>query len=406
MGNLDRVFPLRYTIQYYDWGSPTAFVDLFGLKNPDRKPLAELWMGAHPKAPSQVETETGWVGLDLLLREHPQAIVGSSARGGLRHGFPFLFKALAAERPLSIQVHPDAERAAAGYARENHEGLPLDSPRRNYRDPHPKPELLHALKPFVLLCGLRPPEKILQMIRGLCPESLKTEADALASCLDGEGRKRFVAALLALAADEARARRKRVIREALERCGRLGEPELEWVAHLARFFPEDIGVIAPAWMNLMRLEPGRTVFLPPGLLHAYIAGVGIELMADSDNVIRGGLTPKHVDAQELMRTVDFTLERAREIPPESSPSGETLYRISERMLGLSFIRTTPQAPFHSPIRSGVEILLCLEGEGVLEENVFPPRRHTLQTGASFLVPAAAPPYRLIGRLLVSKAFVP
>ncbi len=406
MGNLNRVFPLRPAIQHYDWGSPTAFVDLLGLENPDRKPLAELWMGAHPKAPSEVESETGWVGLDLLVRENPQAILGSSARGGSTHGFPFLFKALAAERPLSIQVHPDAERAAAGYERENKAGLPLDSPQRNYRDPNPKPELLHALKPFVLLCGLRPPARILQMIRGLCPESLKTEADALASCLDGQGRKRFVAAILALAAEEARERRKRVIQEALERCGRLAEPQLEWVAHLARFFPEDIGVIAPAWMNLLRLEPGRTVYLPPGLLHAYLAGVGIELMADSDNVIRGGLTPKHVDVRELMRTVDFTLERAREIPPERSPSGETLYRIPEGMLGLSLIRTTPKDSFHSPKRRGVEILLCLEGEGVLEENACPPRRHTLQAGASFLIPAAAPSYRLIGRLLISKAFVP
>lgn len=405
MNRLDRIFRLRHTVQHYEWGSTTALANLLGLENPERKPLAELWMGAHPKAPSLVETEMGWVGLDLLLRKNPEAILGPPARHGHVNGFPFLFKVLAAERPLSIQVHPDAAGAAEGFARENREGLPLDSPRRNYRDPNPKPELLYALKPFDLLCGLRPPGGMLEMIRRLCPESLRTEADALASRLDGEGRKRFVAEILSFAAEEKREQRKRVIEEALERCGRIGEPELEWVAHLARFFPEDIGVIAPAWMNVLRLQPGQAVFLPPGLLHAYISGVGIELMADSDNVIRCGLTPKHVDAQELMRTVDFTLERAREIPPEKRPGGETLYQSPEGLLGLSFIRTTAEAPFHSPERRSVEILLCLEGEGALEEKASPSRRHELRPGASLLVPAAAPSYALVGRLLVSRAFV-
>ncbi|MEJ5359745.1 MAG: mannose-6-phosphate isomerase, class I [Desulfobacterales bacterium] len=405
MKRLDRIFRLRHTVQHYDWGSTTALRDLLGLENRECKPMAELWMGAHPKAPSQVELPTGWVGLDLLVRENPEAILGSPARRGRTHGFPFLFKVIAAERPLSIQVHPDAAGAAEGFARENREGLPLDSPRRNYRDPNPKPELLYALKPFALLCGLRPPGRMLEMIRRLCPESLKTEADALASRPDGEGRKRFVAGILSLAAEEKREKRERVIRESLERCGRLGEPELEWVSHLARFFPEDIGVIAPAWMNVLRLEPGRAVFLPPGLLHAYISGVGIELMADSDNVIRGGLTAKHVDPQELLRTVDFTLESAREIPPEKRPGGETLYQSPQGLLGLSFIRTTAEAPFHSPQRRGVEVLLCLEGEGTIEEKTCPLQRHELRPGASFLVPAAAPSYTLAGRLLVSRAFV-
>ena len=402
----DRILRLRHRILDYDWGSPTAIADLLGIANPDGKPMAELWMGAHPKAPSAVETAAGWIGLDELTRRHPDLVLGPALRRRFGDAFPFLFKVIAAARPLSIQVHPDAAQAARGFARENRAGLPLDSPRRNYRDPNPKPELIYACGCFRLLCGLRDARKTAELLGRLCPSGLRDEAAQLAADPGREGLKRLVAGLLALSGDEGRERRRDLIAEALAQSPRLNEPGLGWIAHLARFFPDDIGVLAPAWMNPVILEPGRALFLPPGTLHAYVDGLGIELMADSDNVIRGGLTPKHVDAAELLATIDFAQSGVHEIAPEPAGACETRYVPPVGRFALSVIRTRPGASFRCESGEGVEILLCMEGEGVLEEAGASPRRLAVSRGASFLVPAAVSSYALSGELLAFRAFVP
>lgn len=406
METWDRIFRLRHRILDYDWGSRTALPRLLGIENPDGKPMAELWMGAHPKAPSSVATEAGWVGLDELTRRHPDLVLGPELRRRCGDAFPFLFKVIAAERPLSIQVHPDAVRAAQGFERENRAGLSIDSPRRNYRDPHPKPELLYACGSFRLLCGLRNARKAADLLRRLCPRGLREETAALEADPGPEGLRRLVAALLALAGHEGRERRKGLIAEALAASAGLEEPGLDWIAHLARFFPDDVGVLAPAWMNPVVLETGQALYLPPGTLHAYVDGLGIELMANSDNVIRGGLTPKHIDAAELIATVDFARERVHEIVPEPVGACETRYVPPGGRFALSVIRTQPGVSFRGEERAGVEILLCLEGQGVLEEPGATPRRQPVSRGACFLVPAAAPAYTLEGELLVYRAFVP
>jgi mannose-6-phosphate isomerase len=199
---------------------------------------------------------------------------------------PFLFKVLAAAAPLSIQAHPDAGMARAGFARKNRLGLPLDSPERNYRDPNHKPECICALTPFWALCGFRPPAQILDHLRTLCPQGLKAEIGTFAESCDAEGLKRLFAALLALHP----LRRRKAVAEAVSQAEKAGDSGLGWIPSLARHYPDDIGALAPALMNGLQLAPGQALFLTDGVLHAYLEGTAIELMANSDNVVRAGLT--------------------------------------------------------------------------------------------------------------------
>ena len=393
---------LKNVVQPYAWGSTTAIPRLLGIPNPTAAPQAELWMGAHPKAPSLVETEDRWMPLDELIRSCPDAVLGPRAAAAFDRTLPFLFKVLAAAKPLSLQAHPGREQAREGFERENRSGLSMDSPQRNYRDPHHKPECVCALTPFSVLCGFRPPAEVLEKLRALCPRELRVEIAAFAAHCNAAGLRQLFGRLLSL---DPR-RRSNALAEAVSAVAGSRDDAPGWVPLLAEHYPDDIGVLAPALLNLLRLEPGQALFLPEGVLHSYLEGTAIEIMANSDNVVRGGLTPKHVDLPELFKVVAFDSRAVQRVRTENRDPAEAVYLTPAAEFALSCIHLPAGSSFRSRAERNVEILLCLDGKAVARELAPAGREVGIARGSCVLVPAAAPAYRLTGPATLYKATVP
>ncbi|MBG6106768.1 mannose-6-phosphate isomerase, class I [Frigoribacterium sp. CG_9.8] len=300
------------TPRRYAWGSTTAIAQLLG-HEASGSPEAELWLGAHPGSPSVILDPTrtgGATTLDEWIAADPQTTLGRFAASGR---LPFLLKVLAAGSPLSLQAHPTLEQARAGFARENDRGIDLDAPERNYKDAFPKPELIYALSPtFDALCGFRPLEEVRALLLALIGASLSLEdpqpqpLEDLLEALSGSdgalpqtfewliGQRTGVATLVSLVVT-------------LAHQGVAGyEPEMATVVQLADNFPGDPGIVISLLLNRVTLAAGEALYLPAGNIHAYLNGLGVELMAASDNVLRGGLTPKHIDVPELLDMLDFT----------------------------------------------------------------------------------------------------
>jgi mannose-6-phosphate isomerase len=277
-------------IQRYAWGSPTAIPSLLG-KAPDGSPQAELWLGAHPSAPSKV----GGVSLEALIAQAPGRLLGEASIAHFGPRLPFLLKVLAAAQPLSLQAHPSLAQARAGFADENARGVPLSAAHRNYKDPNHKPEILCALTTFHALCGFRRLDDTARLFDALGLDTARLRG----------GLRGYFEWVMTLPAEERVALVKQVER-ACATAPAGWEHECGWALRLCRAYPGDVGVVGALLLNLVTLEPGQAIYLPAGNLHAYLEGVGVELMANSDNVLRGGLTPKHVDVPELLRVLDFT----------------------------------------------------------------------------------------------------
>lgn len=281
------VLPLDNPVRHYAWGSRTVLPALLGRPVPDAEPWAEIWMGAHPDDPSRLPD--GRTLADVVP------------------GLPFLVKLLAAAQPLSIQAHPSRAEAQAGFAAEELRGVPRTAPQRSYHDPNHKPELLVALTPVEALCGFRAPAESQRLVRLLGVPRLASVLAPLGHTDPSTGLRAAFAALLGLAEAERAALVSDVAVASRAHRADAGTdaPALDWVARLAVAYPADPGVVAPLLLSLLRLDPGQAVFLRSGVLHAYLQGAGVEVQASSDNVLRGGLTPKHVDVAELLRVVRF-----------------------------------------------------------------------------------------------------
>ncbi|GAA0307177.1 mannose-6-phosphate isomerase, class I [Kineococcus aurantiacus] len=296
---------LTNTVQAYAWGSTTAVPQLLG-REPDGTPQAELWIGAHPSAPSRV----GDRGLDELIAAAPAEFLGP---GQERLGF--LLKVLSAAAPLSLQAHPDDATAARRFAEEEAAGVPLDAPHRLYKDTSHKPELLFALEPFAAMAGFRSPAAARELLAGLdlpaLPPRPRELFDALLAALAGPEALREATRLLLTAPAEAVGPLVEAVAPA---CAGLEDSSARCVVDLAAAHPGDPGVLVSVLLNQVRLAPGEALYLPAGNVHAYLEGTGVELMASSDNVLRGGLTTKHVDVAELLDVLDF-----RELPPPLLP---------------------------------------------------------------------------------------
>jgi mannose-6-phosphate isomerase len=300
---MPRIALLQNPIREYDWGSRTAIAELLGRPAPSAAPQAELWMGAHPSAPSAVQLDGERRSLIAWIDEYPQELLGPRVNAKFAGRLPFLMKVLAADRPLSIQAHPDAAQAREGFARENAAEIPLDAPIRCYRDASHKPELLCALTPFWALRGFCAPREIRSRVAKLAVPELAAAAECLQTPAEGDALSAWLRGLFALA-PEARVRLVRAAaRAAAERAD--DDVAFEWVARLQQLHHDDIGVLAPLFLHAVRLEPGEAMFLPARELHSYLQGVGIELMASSDNVLRGGLTTKPLAVAELLRILRF-----------------------------------------------------------------------------------------------------
>ncbi|HKF32058.1 MAG TPA: mannose-6-phosphate isomerase, class I [Jatrophihabitantaceae bacterium] len=286
------VYALDGVIRPYAWGSRTEIPALLGLA-PTGMPAAELWYGAHPGDPSRVGDST----LDKLIAVEPERLLGSSVVQTLGPQLPFILKVLAADTALSIQVHPNLAQARAGYAAEDARGLPRDAPQRNYKDANHKPELLCALTEFDALCGFRPVETTLRLLDVL-------ELAWLRDVLAGDGLRAAFTALVSL--DEPVPMVEAVVARLPRLAGTEWAPLGDALTRVARDFPGDIGIAEALLLNFVRLVPGEAIFLAAGNVHSYLSGMGVEIMANSDNVLRCGFTQKHVDVAELLRITDFT----------------------------------------------------------------------------------------------------
>ncbi|TXS29966.1 mannose-6-phosphate isomerase, class I [Streptomyces sp. ms191] len=358
------------TVRPYAWGSTTAIPALLGIA-PTGAPQAEMWMGAHPGAPSG----TGRGPLNEVIDADPVRELGAPAVEKFGPRLPFLLKLLAAGSPLSLQVHPDLAQARAGFAAEEAAGIPIDAPQRNYKDPHHKPELICALTPFHGMCGFRPPTEAADALAALGVDSLKPYVDLLHAHPEEAALREVLTALLSADREELAP----TVTEAATAAARLGGAHAPY-AVLAHHFPNDPGVLAAMLLNHVRLQPGEALYLGAGVPHAYIDGLGIEIMANSDNVLRCGLTPKHIDVPELLAVTRFEPGEPAVLRPEASPSGEELYEIPIDEFRLSrFVRAEGAAP--TDVTAGTpQILLAVAGR---------PRAgdETLAPGESVFVPA-------------------
>ena len=350
----------------YAWGSTTAIAQLLG-HAASGGPEAELWLGAHPGSPSVIldPTQTGGAAdLAEWIAADPETTLGRFAASGR---LPFLLKVLAAATPLSLQAHPTLEQARAGFQRENELGIARDAPERNYKDAFPKPELIYALSPtFDALCGFRPLDEVRALLRALIDASLGMEdpqpqpLEDLLDSLSGSdvalpetvewviGRRTGVATLVSLVT-------------MLASRGVSGyDAEMATVSSLAVEYPGDPGIVISLLLNRVSLAAGEALYLPAGNIHAYLSGLGIELMSASDNVLRGGLTPKHIDVPELLSVLDFT---PVEVPylHATSPS-ERVAAFRPDGADFELLRIDGMFLDASVALTGPAIALCISGE--------------------------------------------
>jgi mannose-6-phosphate isomerase len=374
------MWQLTSAVRFYPWGSRTVIPELLGLPSPADRPYAELWMGAHPDEPSLLADGRA---LDAAIAADPERLLGPGVVARFGPRLPFLLKVLAADRPLSLQAHPTAEQARAGYAAEEAAGIPRDDPTRTFKDPYHKPELLVALTTFEALCGFRPVEESLHCLAKLQVPELKPTIAALARgglraalpqllALSGQRRAELVEAVAAKAASFVAAH----------------DPEFintyRWAATLAETYPGDPGVVISLMCNHLKLSPGEAVYLPAGNLHAYLSGAGVELMASSDNVLRGGLTAKHVDLAALMEVLDFADGRIPVLHPVLGPGG---LRYPVPVEDFDLTRCQLDAGSGTLSTRGPQVLLCTEGRATLASA---DGELVLEQGQSAFVPAGAP----------------
>ena len=393
---------LRGAVRTYAWGSRTAIAEFTGRPSPTAHPEAELWFGAHPGDPAWLETDSGEHSLLQAVRDDPEGQLGAAVRSRFGDTLPFLMKVLAADEPLSLQAHPSAEQAVEGFAREDRLGIPVSSPIRNYRDRSHKPELLVALQTFEVLAGFRPVPRTVELMRALSVTDLDPFVGLLTGQPDADGLRALFTTWITAPQPDLDVLVPAVIEGAIHYV-RSGEKEFvaeaRTVLELGERYPGDAGVLAALLLNRLSLRPGEGIYLPAGNLHTYLHGVGIEVMANSDNVLRGGLTPKHVDVPELLRVLDFTPASESALRPTTSEDGmEVVYdtpapEFSVSVLGVDGDRLGHEVD--APARhDGPQILLCTEGSAVVHAKS---GAVTLERGAAAWVSADDGPIRLVAQ---------
>lgn len=394
---------MKNIVQEYAWGSYTAIPELLGNVSPAKTPQAELWMGAHPKASSMVKCDGNWKSLLELIGKNPHDILGEKVAEKFDNSLPYLFKVLAAAKPLSIQAHPSRDQAKRGFERENRVGIPLDAHNRNYKDDNHKPECICALSLLWALNGFRKISDIVGLMGKICPKGLKNELNNLRGEPNSLGLKNFFQAMMTMDRD----RQKQIIADAITNAQKFIDDDqaYKWMINLHREYPADIGVFSPVLLNLICLKPGQAMFLRAGELHAYLDGVGIEIMANSDNVLRGGLTPKHVDVPELLKVLNFEEREVDILIPEESNNYESIYSSSAEEFILSVISVKEGIIYNSPLDRSVEILLCADGNATFfdfGEN----DKIDIAGGRSVIIPAIVEKYSIEGKATLYKAAVP
>ncbi|MBA3111653.1 mannose-6-phosphate isomerase [Salmonella enterica] len=374
------------SVQNYAWGSKTALTELYGIANPQQQPMAELWMGAHPKSSSRITTANGeTVSLRDAIENNKTALLGEAVAN--RFGeLPFLFKVLCAAQPLSIQVHPNKRNSEIGFAKENAAGIPMDAAERNYKDPNHKPELVFALTPFLAMNAFREFSDIVSLLQPVAGAH-----SAIAHFLQAPNAERLsqlFASLLNMQGEE-KSRALAVLKAALN--SQQGEP-WQTIRVISEYYPDDSGLFSPLLLNVVKLNPGEAMFLFAETPHAYLQGVALEVMANSDNVLRAGLTPKYIDIPELVANVKFEPKPASELLTVPVKSGAELdFPIPVDDFAFSLHDLALQETSIS--QHSAAILFCVEGEAVLRKDE---QRLVLKPGESAFIGADESPVNASG----------
>ncbi|MEQ8840608.1 MAG: mannose-6-phosphate isomerase, class I [Acidimicrobiales bacterium] len=374
-------------VRTYEWGSPTAIPELLG-RPATGEPAAELWLGAHPSGPALVGP--GGVPLDRLIAADPDGALGAEVAATFG-ALPFLFKVLAAAAPLSLQAHPSAAQAEAGFARENAEGIPVDAPERSFRDPRHKPELICALTEFDALCGFRDPAVTLDLFASIGVAELEPFRDTLRAEPNATGIGVVLRRLLALDAADAGSLTAVVVAACRDNVDGSFAAEKAMAASVGARYPAEAGVVIALLLNLVTLQPGDALFLGAGNLHAYLHGTGVELMANSDNVVRGGLTSKPVDVDALLEAV---VTQPTDPRVQRPPVVDGIARYDSPVAEFSLSRLEVDGDL--PVEAGPAVLLCTAGRADAGD-------HVLDRGAAVWLPASDGAITLQGRATVFRA---
>jgi mannose-6-phosphate isomerase len=382
------ILKLRNPIRDYTWGSKDGLSLWAGIKTDGDKPAGEYWMGSHPAAPSfLLLPDGGSISLSKYIRDYPNESLGEKVFA--QYGdLPFLFKVLSAAMPLSIQVHPDKKHAETGFEREEKQGIPRSAPERTYKDKNHKPELAVALSSFSALCGFRNPVETAALLGPrLCRYFGFSPLDAESSL------RRLLKKILSLDDTKKRLLEEIAIAQAEELVACTDEKSKiagKITLMCVKQYPQDPGAIAPFFMNVLFLEPGQGIYIPAGVMHAYLEGTILEIMASSDNVIRGGLTHKHIDADELLKTIDFSAKpiliepAAADIPTEAGIAQEWHWQTPAQEFLLSRIILSESERFYIRVL-GPEILLCTKGQTTIDSNSAAEQHMALYRGESVFI---------------------
>ncbi|MDY0372184.1 MAG: mannose-6-phosphate isomerase, class I [Sphaerochaetaceae bacterium] len=398
------IVPIVPKVQKYSWGDDSYIPSLLK-KAPDGEPWAELWFGTHPGGESTLDDGTP---LGDFLREQAVTFLGEDLINHYGKDLPFLLKVLSIAQPLSLQVHPSALQAEEGYAREVAQHIEIPREQWNYKDNKQKAEVLYALTPITAMCGFLPIEQLIENFSHLLPSQFPLIFPYLQnpSAPEEELLEQFFTTLYSMDIGT----RKMMVAEYGERLTSVGGPSETsdglWLTRsgIARkcleLYPDDLGVFAPYFMHILHLKPTEAIFLPPRTLHAYIKGHGIELMTNSDNVLRGGLTPKKIDVPELLKILTFDSRGGQICPQVYDVYGckNILAPTSDFLLGVC-----NSGSYFVQERKSIEFLFCIEGNG---EIVFNNNSIKIGQGECVVVAAAVEHYRLTVQGTVFRATVP
>lgn len=382
-------------IQNYDWGSKTAMSSIFGISNISNEHQAEMWMGAHPKGCSMIEVDGVIESLDNFVRSNSISVLGENTSNAFLE-LPYLFKILAAEKALSVQVHPKKNDAKLGFLEENRLKVPYDSPTRNYKDANHKPELVYALTEYTALNGFRPISEIIENFDKLYIPELDKGLSMLKERNDYKTFELFFSHLMSLSGGV----KDQVIQDLVDYCKNKQDSLSILVTELSRQYPGDIGLFAPLFLNVITLQPNQAMFLYEGTLHAYVKGTGLEVMANSDNVLRAGLTAKHIDLDELVKCTKFEEKPYRtlvmkpksknEIDTYPIPVSDFKFSIINKSTGITVEVDSPEIIFSI---DGTVLLTHPEGDSIL-----------IDKGQSVFIPAYAKEYTIVCEGRVARVY--
>ena len=354
---MGEIFSLKNQIQNYAWGSREILGRMRGVPVPTEQPEAEVWVGAHPAAPSRATVDGAESPLNELIVENPSRFLRPDRTSDW---FPFLFKILAIDAPLSIQVHPTPEQAIAGFEDEQARGIAIDAPYRNYKDRYSKPETVIALSPMRVLTGVRPVEQLKTLAAAFGAAWLAERAEL--------SPKQLLTEIIRLPEETASAAVQHLVDTAPGLLGASNDVVAD-AAELVRIvdgkYPGDRGLLVAFVMNLVHLAPGESAFTPDGQVHAYVSGTAIELMNPSDNVMRAGLTAKHIDTEELIKV----LGEKQDAPviqrpnPEDGPLGT--YAMWDERMSVTRVRIEEGKPLSYTFK-GISAALSVAGKVTIQ----------------------------------------